>query len=53
VTTSYADVDNGSHRPPAGADESWQESYFMSWYDVRRGCGGHHHVDFQPGRNRV
>jgi hypothetical protein len=50
---AYTVADNGSHLPPPGADESWQESFFLSWYDVRRRCGGYHHVDFQPGRDRA
>jgi hypothetical protein len=51
--TGYGPADNGSHRPPPGADETWQESFFLSWYDVRRRAGGYHHVDFQPMRNRA
>lgn len=44
--------DNTSHTPP-GADETWQESFFLSWYDACSGSGGYHHVDFQPFRRRA
>jgi hypothetical protein len=48
----YDTNDDGSHFPPLDADPSWQESIFLSWYDVRARAGGYHHVDFQPHRQR-
>jgi hypothetical protein len=47
----YGPRDNGTHQPVEG-DPTWQESVFVSWYDVRTRSGGYHHVDFQPHRQR-
>ena len=45
--------DDGSHVPPPDADESWQESWFLGWYDPARRAGGFHHLGLQPIRQRA
>jgi hypothetical protein len=45
--------DDGSHTPPAGADESWQESWFLGWYDPARRAGGFQHLGLQRVRQRA
>lgn len=39
-----APEDDGNHAPPPGADSSWQESWFLGWYDPLRRAAGFHHV---------
>jgi hypothetical protein len=43
-------ADDARHEPPADADERWQESWFLSWYDPRRRAAGFHHIGLVPGR---
>ena len=45
--------DDGSHVPPPDADESWQESWFLGWYDPARRAGGFHHLGLQRVRQRA
>jgi hypothetical protein len=52
-TTRVHDVDPldaGRHATPAEADEHWQESYALVWYDPTTRAGGYHHVSLQPTR---
>ncbi|HEV3354866.1 MAG TPA: hypothetical protein VG076_18185 [Acidimicrobiales bacterium] len=43
-------ADDARHRPPAGADGRWQESWFLSWYDPLHRAGGFHHIGLAPLR---
>jgi hypothetical protein len=45
--------DDGSHAAPPGADEAWQESWFLGWYDPARRAGGFHHLGLQRVRQRA
>jgi hypothetical protein len=36
------------HRPGPEHDASWQESFFLGWYDAENGCGGSHHISLHP-----
>ncbi|MER5916725.1 hypothetical protein ABT124_41760 [Streptomyces sp. NPDC001982] len=45
----YPPDDEGSH--PFGADEWWQESVFVLWYDVVAGVGGMHRIGHEPHQN--
>lgn len=44
--------DDGSHSPP-GDDDSWQESWYLLWYDPIRRAGGSYHVGLQTPRGRA
>ncbi|TAK68967.1 MAG: hypothetical protein EPO13_09430 [Actinomycetota bacterium] len=44
---SIDESDAGSHFPPADAADSWQESWFLVWYDPVHAIGGYHHVSFR------
>jgi hypothetical protein len=46
-------TDDGSHQPPAGAGDDWQESWFLGWYDPLARAGGFTHLDFQRVRGRA
>ena len=52
MTTIRPD-DDGSHVAPPDADESWQESWFLGWYDPARRAGGFHHLGLQRVRRRA
>lgn len=44
---TMADVavsDDGSHEPPTDADATWQESWYVGFYDQFRGAVGFYHV---------
>jgi hypothetical protein len=45
--------DDGSHPAPPDADESWQESWFLGWYDPARRAAGFHHLGLQRIRRRA
>lgn len=45
--------DDGSHVPPAGSDDTWQESWYLLWYDPLRRAGGSYHVGLQTPRGRA
>jgi hypothetical protein len=36
------------HKPDPGGDPTWQESFFLGWYDAESGCGGSHHISLNP-----
>jgi hypothetical protein len=45
--------DDGSHDVPPDADEFWQESWFLGWYDPARKAAGFHHLGLQRVRQRA
>jgi hypothetical protein len=45
--------DDGSHPAPPDADEYWQESWFLGWYDPARRAAGFHHLGLQRLRRRA
>jgi hypothetical protein len=45
--------DDRSHHSPEGADDSWQESWYLTWYDPLRRAGGSYHVGLQRPRHRA
>jgi hypothetical protein len=45
--------DDGSHAAPPDADEFWQESWFLGWYDPARRAAGFHHLGLQRVRQRA
>jgi hypothetical protein len=45
--------DDGAHEVPADADEFWQESWFLGWYDPARKAAGFHHLGLQRVRQRA
>ena len=45
--------DDGSHVAPADADEFWQESWFVGWYDPATRAAGFHHLGLQRVRRRA
>jgi hypothetical protein len=45
--------DDSSHPVPADADETWQESWFLGWYDPAKRAGGFHHLGLQRVRQRA
>jgi hypothetical protein len=52
-TTRVVDVDPldaARHSAPADADEHWQESWGLVWYDPVTRAGGYHHISLQPVR---
>lgn len=40
-------VDTSRHTPDM-ADDSWQESFFLGWTDIRNRVCGHHHISLCP-----
>jgi hypothetical protein len=48
-----APEDDSNHQPPPDAEESWQESWFLGWYDPLTRAAGFHHVDLQRVRGRA
>ena len=40
-------ADTRRHPHPDG-DETWQESFFLGWVDVRNKAAGHHHISLCP-----
>jgi len=40
----------GRHEPPAGADDSWQESWGFAWHDPVRRAGGINHISIWRNR---
>jgi len=45
--------DDGSHAAPPDADEYWQESWYLGWYDPARRAAGFHHLGLQRVRQRA
>jgi hypothetical protein len=45
--------DDSAHTAPPDADEFWQESWFLSWYDPARKAAGFHHFGLQRVRQRA
>jgi len=45
--------DDGSHAAPPDADEYWQESWYLGWYDPARRAAGFHHLGLQRVRRRA
>ena len=45
--------DDGSHAVTPDADESWQESWFLGWYDPATRAAGYHHLGLQRVRRRA
>jgi hypothetical protein len=45
--------DDGSHPVPPDADEYWQESWFLGWYDPAHRAAGFHHLGLQGVRGRA
>ena len=45
--------DDGSHAAPPAADEFWQESWYLGWYDPARRAAGFHHLGLQRVRQRA
>jgi hypothetical protein len=45
--------DDGSHAAPPDADEFWQESWYLGWYDPARRAAGFHHLGLQRVRQRA
>jgi len=41
-------ADGRRHHPEPDAPETWQESFFLGWYDPASRSGGHHHVSIKP-----
>lgn len=37
-----------SRHPHDEGDDSWQESFFLGWTDLRQGVCGHHHISLCP-----
>lgn len=42
--------DNYAHPVPADADQNWQETWWVAWYDPDQKVGGFHHYGLQHGR---
>jgi hypothetical protein len=42
--------DLGRHEPPDELDESWQESWALTWHDPKTRTGGWHHIGLQRPR---
>jgi len=42
---TIADTSRHTHDPE---DESWQESFFLAWTDIRQQVCGHHHISLCP-----
>jgi hypothetical protein len=45
--------DDGSHPVPPDADEYWQESWFLGWYDPATRSAGFHHLGLQGVRQQA
>src|SRR3546814_14103835 len=45
--------DSRRHALPADAPESWQESFFLGWYDPATRSGGHHHISIKPKQDHA
>lgn len=45
--------DDGTHAVPQDADEFWQESWFLGWYDPAKRAAGFHHLGLQGVRQRA
>ena len=41
---------DGGHTPPAGSDESWQESWYTGWFDPEANAAGFYHLGLQRNR---
>lgn len=50
---AFLPEDDGSHPVPSDADEFWQESWFLGWYDPARKAAGFHHLGLQGVRRRA
>lgn len=41
------------HQPGPDAPETWQESFFLGWYDPATRCGGHHHISIKTPQDHA
>jgi hypothetical protein len=49
---AIVEEDRHRHAPSVG-DETWQESFFLGWTDIRNRCSGHHHISLCPALKKA
>lgn len=45
--------DSRRHAVPDDAPDTWQESFFLGWYDPATRSGGHHHISIKPRQDHA
>jgi hypothetical protein len=48
MTDKVTPEDRRRHRPGAGKEAGWQESYFLGWCDLASLSAGSHHISLSP-----